>query len=89
MSLVTENVIPVDHGRIFGTNASSDSQMDRIKLAIEKVDGVKNVVLIEEVYPKEFIVHTTKLVSVVAIEDAVKHTGLHCVPKGIFPTLEK
>ncbi len=89
MSLLTENVIPSEHGRIFGTNASSDQQMSNIKSAIENVDGVKNVVLIKEVFPKEFIVHTSKLVSVADVEDAVKSAGLHCIPKGVFPMLEK
>jgi len=89
MSLLTENVIPSDHGRIFSTNASSDQQMDKIKSAIENVDGVKDVVLIKEVFPKEFIVHTSRLVRVIEVEDAVKHVGLHCIPKGVFPILEK
>ncbi len=89
MSLLTENVIPGNHGRIFGTNATTDKDIERIKAAIEKVDGVKDVVLVKEVFPRELIVHTTKLVSVAAIENEVKKTGLHCIPKGIFPVLEK
>ena len=89
MSILTENVIPGNHGRIFGTNATTHVQMEKIKKAIEAVDGVKDVVLIEEVFPKELIVHTAKLVSVVEIEDVVQKTGLHCIPKGVFPTLEK
>lgn len=89
MSLLTENVIPSDHGRIFSTNASSDEQMNKIKEAIERVDGVKDVVVIQDVFPREFIVHTSKLVSVSNIEEAVKYIGLHCIPKGFFPTLEK
>ena len=89
MSLLTENVIPSDHGRIFSTNASSDEQMAKIKSAIENVDGVKGVVLITEVFPKEFIVHTSKLVRVIDVEDAANHVGLHCISKGVFPLMEK
>lgn len=89
MSLLSENVIPSGYGRIFGTNASTDQQMEYIKEKIEKLDGVRDVVPIAEVFPREFIVHTTKLVSVEDIEDTLKHSGLHCIPKGIFPTLEK
>lgn len=89
MSVLTENVIPGDRGRIFGTNASTDKGLEKIKAAIEDIDGVKDVVLIKKVFPREFIVHTTKLVLVIDIENAVKKTGLHCIPKGIFPSLEK
>ncbi len=89
MSLITKNVIPGNHGRIFGTNASNEAQMDKIKEAIEEVEGVRDVVPIQEIFPKEFIVHTTKLVSVAAIEAAVNRLELHCIPKGIFPVLEK
>lgn len=85
MTVITENVIPGNHGRIFTTNASNDSEMEEIKVVIEKIEGVKDVVLIKEVYPKEFIVHTTKLINNDIIERAVSVLGVKAVPKGIFP----
>ena len=84
MSVITENIIPGNHGRIFGTNASSTEEMEKIKSFLSKVDGVKDVVIVEGVFPREFIVHTTKLLSVVTIEDAVKRLDLHAIPKGWF-----
>ncbi len=84
MSVLTENIIPGNHGRIFGTNASSDAEMEKIKTFLSKVDGVKDVVIVEGVFPREFIVHTTKLLSVIIIEDAVKRLELHAIPKGWF-----
>ncbi len=84
MSVLTENIIPGNHGRIFGTNASSDEEMEKIKNFLSKVDGVKDVVIVEGVFPREFIVHTTRLLSVVIIEDAVKRLALHAIPKGWF-----
>ena len=84
MSLISENVIPGNHGKIFGTNASTDEQMNEIKRAVEKVGGVKDVFLVKEVFPKEFIVHTAEIVSVHAIEEAVKSVGLHAISKGYF-----
>ncbi len=84
MSVLTENVIPGNHGRIFGTNASSDEEMEKIKSFLTKVDGVKDVVIVEGVFPREFIVHTTKLLSVVIIENEVKRLELHAIPKGWF-----
>lgn len=85
MTVITENVIPGNHGRIFTTNASNDSEMEEIKVVIEKIEGVKDVVLIKEVYPKEFIVHTTKLINNDIIERAVSVLGVKAIPKGIFP----
>lgn len=85
MTVITENVIPGNHGRIFTTNASNDSEMEDIKNVIEKIEGVKDVVLIKEVYPKEFIVHTTKLIKNDIIESAVSDLGVKAIPKGIFP----
>ncbi len=84
MSILTENVIPGNHGRIFGTNASSDEEIEKIKSFLEKIDGVKGIVIVKGVFPREFIIHTTKLLSVVTIEDAVKRLGLHVIPKGWF-----
>ncbi len=89
MSLLTANVIPGNHGRIFTTNASTDAEMKKIQNIVEEVDGVKAVIIIEEVSPREFIVRTSKLVTVRAIEDAVNRLDLHAIPKGIFPMLEK
>ena len=84
MSIFTENVIPGNHGRIFGTNASSDEEIEKIKSFLEKIDGVKDIVIVKGVFPREFIIHTTKLMSVVTIENAVKRLGLHVIPKGWF-----
>jgi hypothetical protein len=83
MSLISENIIPGNHGRIYGTNASTNDQMEGIKHQLEKIEGVKNVTLINGVFPKEFIVHTSKLISVKIIEDAVKKMLLHAIAKGL------
>ncbi|MDX1271320.1 heavy-metal-associated domain-containing protein [Bizionia paragorgiae] len=85
MTVITENVIPGNHGRIFTTNVNEDAQMEAIKSVVEKIDGVKDVVLINEVFPKEFIVHTVKLVNNDTIEKAVSSLGVKAIPKGIFP----
>ena len=41
MSLLTENIIPGNHGKIFGTDASTDEQMEHMKLRLQKIKGVK------------------------------------------------
>ena len=84
MSLLTENIIPGNHGKIFGTDAETDDQMEHMKLRLQKIDGVKNVTLIRGVFPKEFIIYTSKLINVSTIQDEIKKMGLHAIPKGLF-----
>ena len=84
MDLLSENIIPGNHGKIFGTNAADDDEMEKVKLWLEKIDGVKNITIIKGVYPREFIVYTSKLLSIDTIEDAVKKLDLHAIPKGLF-----
>ena len=84
MGLISENVIPGNHGKVFTTNAKNKEELEHIKKLILEVDGVKDVVIEDDVYPKEFIVYTSSLVSVIDVENAVKRTGLHAIPKSLF-----
>ena len=84
MSLTSENVIPGNHGKIFETNASKDEQMDEIQAKVVKIKGVKDVLLVKDVFPRQFIVHTTELVKIEEIEKAVNELKLHAIPKGFF-----
>ena len=84
MSLLSEHIIPGNSGRVFTTDASKERDLDRIKRAIQRVEGVADVLIVKEVFPSEFIVHTKKLVRITDIENAVKPTGFHTIPKGVF-----
>ena len=84
MSLLSENIIPGNHGKIFGTNANDPQDLDKIKSKILKIEGIKDVIINNEVYPKEFTIHTNKLVNVEDIEKAVISLGFHAIPKDIF-----
>jgi len=84
MSLLSENIIPGNHGKIFGTNANDPQDLDKIKIKILKIEGIKDVIINNEVYPKEFTIHTNKLVNVEDIEKAVISLGFHAIPKDIF-----
>ncbi|MDW5290890.1 heavy-metal-associated domain-containing protein [Formosa sp. PL04] len=84
MNLISENIIPGNHGKIFGTDVLKDEQMERVKVRLQKIDGVKSVTLIKGVFPKEFIVYTSKLISISTIQDEVNNMGLHAIPKGLF-----
>ena len=84
MSLFSENIIPGNHGKIFGTNAKSEHNLKRIKDKILSVDGVKDVIINTEIFPREFTVFTTKLVKVKDIQEKVMVTGFHVIPKNPF-----
>ena len=84
MSLLTENVIPGNHGKIFGTNAMQLNELTEIKTKLLKVDGINDVVLNAEIFPREFTIYTNKIVSITDIENAVKSAGFHAIPKETF-----
>ncbi|GEC71278.1 hypothetical protein SAMN05443543_109121 [Flavobacterium flevense] len=84
MSLLTDNVIPGDHGKIFGTNAKEDSELTAIKESLLKMDGVTEVHINNAVFPREFTVLTNKVISVEEIERQVKSIGFHAIPKQVI-----
>jgi len=84
MSYVSDNVIPGNHGKVFGTNAESHDDLIKIQNSVLKVDGVADVIIKEDVFPREFTVHTSVVVTVKAIEEAVISVGLHAIPKSTF-----
>ena len=84
MSLLSENVIPGNHGKTFETDAKSHDDLSLIKNAILNVDGIKDVIINEEEYPKQFTIHTTKIVDVKSIEQEINKTGFHAIPKSLF-----
>lgn len=84
MSVLTDNVIPGNHGKIFGTNAMEDSDLMEIKASLLELDGIKDVLLNAEIFPREFTVHTSKMVSISDIENKVKSVGFHAIPKDLF-----
>lgn len=84
MSLLSENVIPGNHGKVFGTDATEPKDLERIKKNILAVKGVKEVVINADLFPKELTVLTSTLVQIKDVEDAVLPTGFHVIPKGLF-----
>jgi hypothetical protein len=84
MSILTNNIIPGNHGKIFGTNAMEDSDLKEIKTSLLELDGVKDVLLNTEIFPREFTVYTSKMVSIADIENRVRSVGFHAIPKDLF-----
>lgn len=86
MGLLTDNVIPGNHGKIFTTDATETIDLERIRTAMCEVEGVKDVILNAEAFPVEFTVQTESIVPVEAIENAVKAIGYHAIgPHPFFP----
>lgn len=84
MSLLSENVIPGNHGKIFGTDAKEMKDLIKIQKAILQIDGIKDVILNTDIFPREITIHTSKLVTIENIENKVKVLGFHIIPKGLF-----
>ncbi len=84
MSLLSENVIPGNHGKAFETNAEDTEQLLRIKRLVLKVSGVKDVITNDHVFPREFTVHTNSLVQISDIQEVLKIADFHAIPKGLF-----
>lgn len=84
MSLLSENVIPGNHGKNFTTNAKKDQDLEKIKSKVLSIDGVKDFILNTELHPNEFTIHTDKLVKIQDIENAVNDLGFHAFPKDVF-----
>jgi len=85
MSFLSKNVIPGNHGKVFGTNATSHQDLIIIQTAVQKIKGVKDAIIKEDVFPREITIHTEAVVSVKEIEDVVIAVGFHAIPKSIFP----
>lgn len=84
MTLLSENVIPGNHGKVFGTNAKTDNDLEKIKRVILKLNGVKDVIVENDKFPIEFIVHTSAMVKIEDIEQEVISVGFHAIPKTLF-----
>jgi hypothetical protein len=84
MSVLTNNIIPGNHGKVFGTNAMEYADLMEIKASLLELEGVKDVLLNTEIFPREFTVHTNKMISIADIENRVKSVGFHAIPKDLF-----
>lgn len=84
MSLLTDNIIPGEHGKVFGTNANEETELIEIKNSLLKVDGITEVDINNSIFPKEFTVFTNKVISIENVERVVKSIGFHAIPKELI-----
>ncbi|NVJ87485.1 MAG: heavy-metal-associated domain-containing protein [Algoriphagus sp.] len=84
MSILSDNVIPGNQGKVFETNAKEAKDLEQIQKKLLAMEGIKEVTLNQEVFPKEFTVHTSQMVPIKDIEQAVISEGFHAVTKGVI-----
>ncbi|WP_016988141.1 hypothetical protein [Flavobacterium sp. ACAM 123] len=84
MSLLSENIIPGNHGKIFGTDAMEKTDLIEIKTSLLTLEGINEVILNTETFPREFTIYTDQIVSLSDIEYKVKSVGFHAIPKETF-----
>ncbi|NNL15937.1 MAG: heavy-metal-associated domain-containing protein [Flavobacteriaceae bacterium] len=84
MSYLTKNIIPGDFGKVFSTNAKNKKDLLKIKKALLKLPGIKDIHINLKVFPVEITIHTESVVSVETVENEVKRFGFHASPKGVF-----
>lgn len=84
MNFLKDNVIPGDHGKVFGTNAKAPEDLALIKSEVLKIKGVKDVVVDESIFPVEMTIYTSALVKVDDVERVVQKTGFHAIPQELF-----
>ena len=85
MGLIEDNIIPGNHGKIFTIDVEDEFEFAEVQERVMEIPGVKDVVLDQEEYPHEMVIHTHDMVKVSDVQAAVKDTGYHAVPKGLFP----
>ena len=81
MSLIDKHIIPGKHGKIFATNAKAQKDLENIKKELMTLEGIENVELNFDIFPKEFTVHSSQLVNIDTIENVVISIGFHAIPK--------
>lgn len=84
MSLLNDNIIPGEHGKVFGTNANEEMELIEIQNKLIQFIGITEVHINNSIFPKEFTVFTNKVISVDEIERLVKSIGYHAIPKNII-----
>jgi hypothetical protein len=56
MSLLSENIIPGNHGKIFGTDAMEENDLIEIKTSLLTLEGINEVILNTEIFLREFTI---------------------------------
>lgn len=84
MTFISENIIPGNYGKKFTTDVDEPSEKTKLEAGLMEVDGVKEVVFEDDVYPLEFTVYTNHVVNITDLQDKAQELGFHMFAKGPF-----
>lgn len=84
MSLISENVIPGNHGKVFIIDINDRHEFEKVKEKILKIEGIRDVLYDDQSFPHEMTIHSQKLVNIKDIQDVVRDKGYHAVPASLF-----
>lgn len=85
MGVIEENVIPGNHGKVFKVDIEDEFEFSDVHDSVMRLNGVKDVLFDDGVFPHEVIVHTDDLVKISDVQQAVKQHGYDAIPEGLFP----
>jgi copper chaperone CopZ len=81
MSLLSDNIFPGKHGKVFRTNAKFEDDLYEIKKFLKDVDGIKEFEVKRDKFPVEIKIYTHKIVKVKDLVKKFKKTGFHLIDK--------
>ena len=81
MSLLSENIFPGEHGKVFGTDAKYDDDLLDIHDFLLQYDGIEKVEFFKDRFPVEIKIQVNKAIKVEDLKKAFKKTGFHLVDK--------
>jgi hypothetical protein len=81
MSLLSENIFPGKHGKVFGTDAKFDDDLYEIERFLKSYNGIKKIELKKDKFPVEIKIFTSKVIKVNDLMKDYKKTGFHLIDK--------
>ena len=84
MSLLGNNILPGEHGKIFTTDAKHDDNLFDIHEFLINFDGIERVEIDKASFPVKIKIYTNKIVDVEELKKKFKSTGFHLVDENLF-----
>ncbi len=82
MSLLSENIFPGKHGKVFGTDAKFDDDLYEIKMFLQHREGIEKFEINKDKFPVEIKIYCNKIMKVKELmRDFNRKTGFHLIDK--------
>ena len=80
MGYVSDTTAPEEYGKIFSIDAKLEDDLEKIKNALIKLEGMLEVTTSSS----EFIIKTSKIIEINIIETEVNNLGFHVISNSFF-----